>query len=427
VATSQPDPLAGPPLARAATIYVFSSGAAGAVNFLLMVVLTHLLTKAEYGVVGLLTATIGILGVVVGLNPQLLITVRFPVRSREQLKPLLSSMIPVTLVTALLALAVLEGLRAVWTVFRFPHWVLLALAVSAVFGVALSTGLTVLQMQGRPGRYGTVQLGGVVLGALVTLLLVAGLDFDWRGKLLGDVIGLSAAGLVMTVFLVRSGYLGLSFRVEHLREVVAFSAPLVIHGLAFWAINAQDRYFVTWLVGLEANGLYTAAYAFGNVLNILHAGILKAYTPFFYERARIESQKPRLARLTLIYFVLSLVGWGLFVAVVWLVVPFILGEEFRAGFAFIPWVALGYTFNAVRNFMAGYLYLAERTRLISGLTLGAAVLNGILNYVLILRWGAIGAAVATAITFGLLAAVTAWFAVRSWPMPWREAFRRREE
>jgi O-antigen/teichoic acid export membrane protein len=113
------------------------------------------------------------------------------------------------------------------------------------------------------------------------------------------------------------------------------------------------------------------------------------------------------------------------VAAVWLVLPLYLGEGYHSSFAFIPWVALGYTFNAVRNFMTGYLYLAERTRLISGLTLGAAVVNGVLNYVLILHWGAIGAAVSTAITFALLAAVTAWFAVRLWPMPWAEAFRRR--
>jgi O-antigen/teichoic acid export membrane protein len=402
---------------------MFASGLAGAVNFLLLAVLTRLLSTEDYGLIGLLTATLGILGVVVGLNPHLLITVRFPVLTRERLRPLIGALVPVTLVTGAAALLVLEAVRSLWADFRFPHWVLLLLVGATILGVAFNAGLTVLQMQRRPGMYARVQVGAVLLGALVTLGLVVGAGLDWRGKFLGDVTGLSLFGLVMLVYLVRKGYLGLDFQGRHLREVLAFSAPLAVHALAFWAINAQDRYFVSAMVGLEANGLYTVAYAFGNILNIAHTSVIKAFNPFFYEHARDEAHRPAIVRLTVWYLLLSLAGWGIFVGAVWLLGPVFLGAAFRSSLVFIPLVALGYTFNAVRNFMAGYLYLAERTRLIGSLTLMAAILNGVLNYVLILRMGAIGAAISTAVTFAFLAAVTTWFAVRSWPMPWRAGIR----
>jgi len=71
--------------------------------------------------------------------------------------------------------------------------------------------------------------------------------------------------------------------------------------------------------------------------------------------------------------------------------------------------------------MTGYLYVAGRTGVLAGLTIGAAVLNAILNYVLILWLGPIGAAVATSITFAILAVLTAYLATTLYDMPWRAA------
>jgi O-antigen/teichoic acid export membrane protein len=207
---------------------------------------------------------------------------------------------------------------------------------------------------------------------------------------------------------------------------VRYSAPLVLHALGFWAINAQDRYFVAAMVGVGATGIYTVAYGLGSALNLIHLGVLRAFNPHFYEHARSGyRERVAIVRFTYAYVVGSIVVLALFLGFVWLVVPVFLGPAFASSVVLIPWVALGYTFNAVRNLMTGYLYIAERTRLLGGLTLSAAVLNALLNFLFIGFWGALGAAIATAFTFAYVAAVTTVFAVRSHAMPWGSALRRK--
>ena len=410
-------------LFKASAVYIIASVVAGAVNFLLLPVLTRVLTQADYGFIGIFAATLGILSAVVGMNPNLMITVKYPQLGKPELKALISAVIPITIATGLISLLLMEALRFLWIDFDLPHWVIFGLAVAAVLGVGQSIGLTILQMQKKAVAYGSIAVGGGLLGAVVTLVLVLGLGLDWRGKFLGDITGMIIFGAALIVWLFRKGYVGLHIDRDALRKVVTYSSPLVIHALAFWALNMQDRYFLAAMVGIEETGLYVVAYAFGNILNLVHASVLKGYNPFFYEYAREEERKPKIVLMTYTYFLLSIAGLLLFILGVKVLVPVFVGERFTSSFIFIPWVALGYTFNALRNIMTGYLYLAEKNRLIGTLSLVAALLNALLNYLLIREFGAIGAAISTAATFAFIAVVTSVFAVRSYPMPWIGALR----
>lgn len=409
---------------RDSAVYIAATGASSAVAFLLLPVLTRLLTPEDYGVLGLLTATLGILAAVVGLNPNLLVTARFAVLPREALRELVSASVPVTAVTAAAAWTVLELVSGMWAEFDLPRWTHVVLVITAAAGVFRTLGLTILQMQRRALSFAAFETGGAVLAGTLALLMVAVVGLDWRGKFIADaaVVGLLGAGAV--VYLARNGYLSLLVSRKTVRAFVAYSAPLALHALGFWAINAQDRYFIAGMVGVSAVGVYTVAYSFGSILNLIHTAVQRAFNPFFYERARQgERERTEVVRFTYAYLLAAFAGWVIFVIAAWLAVPIFLGPAFENSFVFIPWISLAYTFNAVRTSMTGYLYLAERTRLIGILTGIAAVLNAALNVLFISQWGAVGAAVATAVTFAFIAGVTTVYAVRLYPMPWRSALR----
>ena len=410
---------------RASSIYLGASGASAAVVFLTLPVLTRVLSPEDFGVLGLLAATFGILTALVGLSPNLILTARFAVLSREATRDLISASIPITLVTGAMGWLALLMLSWVWRDLAVPWWVLLLLVSMAMFGVYRTLGLTVLQMRHRPKPYAAIEVSAALFAGILTLLLVLGLDLDWRGKFLADAAGVLVFGSGLLYYLGKSGYLTLSVPWERVRDLAVSSLPLSIHAVSYWAINAQDRYFVAVMVDVAAVGVYSVAYTLGQALNLVHTGLLRGFSPHFYEQARLgELERLSIVRLTYRYMILSLVVWAVFVLGVWLLAPFYLGSTFTAGIAIIPWVALAYTFNAVRNAMIGYLYIAERTRLIGALTGGAAVLNAALNFAFISWWGALGAAVATAATFAAVAALTTVLAVRAHPMPWRAGLRR---
>lgn len=410
---------------HASSIYVGSSGASAAVVFLTLPILTRILTPDDFGVLGLLAATSGVLSTVVGLNPNLIVSSRFAILSREALRELISASVPLTLATGALAWLALLTATRVWTDWNLPGWVLFLLTVMAILGVYRNLGLTVFQMRHRPKAYAAIEVGAALFSGLLALVLVIGFDLDWRGKFAADAAAAVLFGAALLVWLARRGYLTLSVSSERLRALVVSSIPLSVHALAYWALNAQDRYFVGVMVGVSAVGLYSVAYTLGQALNLVHTGVIRGFSPYFYERARLgESERLRIVRFTYAYILLSLLLWAAFVLGAWWVAPLYLGPTFAGGIAIVPWVALAYTFNAIRNCMIGYLYIAERTGLIGVLTGGAAVLNAVLNFVFIRWWGVLGAAIATAVTFAVVAALTTILAVRVHPMPWRLALRR---
>jgi O-antigen/teichoic acid export membrane protein len=416
---------ASPSAFRASSIYFGASGASAAVVFVTLPILTRALTPEDFGVLAILASTSGILGAFVGLSPNLIVTARFSVLSPEALRALISASIPLTLVTGTVAWLGMVMVTRVWSGLAIPGWVLFLLALMAMVGVYRNLGLTVLQMERRPKAYATIEVAGAFQAALLAVILVIGLEFDWRGKFVADAAAVFLFGCGVLVWLVRQGYVTLSTPASHIRDLIAASVPLSVHALSYWAINAQDRYFLGAMVGVGAAGVYSVAYTLGQALNLVHTSVLKGFSPYFYERARQgQSERLEIVRFTYLYVLVSLLGWVAFVLAAWVFVPIYLGPTFVAGVTLVPWVALAYTFNAVRNCMIGYLYVAERTRAIGALTGGAAVLNAVLNLVFIRWWGALGAAIATTVTFAVVAAVTTVIAVRVHPMPWRLGLRR---
>lgn len=408
-------------LARASTLYTGALLVSGGISFGLIAVFTRFLSPSDFGVLALLTATQGVLGAAVGLNPTLFFTAKFPALDRADLRRYGGAALLATLVTAALAYVILEGLGLWLEAFQLPHWVLAGLAVLGVVVAVRGLGLTVLKMRERPVPYAAAKVGESALTGGIGVALVVVLAFDWRGKYLGQLLAGLAVAVVLGAYLVRTRQIGLQTTRTHLREYVQFSLPVVPHSLGFWAINAQDRYFVVAMSGLEAAGIYSVGYTLARILEVANQGVLHAFSPHFYGRLEKGEGKDGIVLMTYGYLVFAVLGFVAFVLVMEYVVPVFVGPQFVDSARFVPWVAAGYTFNAIRNFMTGYLYVAERTDVLAGLTVGAAVLNAALNYVLILWVGAVGAAIATAVTFAALGLVTTYLATKLYDMPWREA------
>lgn len=405
-------------------IYIGALLLSGGISFGLLGVFTRFLTPADFGVLALITATVGILASVVGLNPTPFFTAKFPSLSPGDLRRYGAAALLTTVLTAVGAWVLLELLGLWFAAFRLPQWVLAGLAVLGVVAAVRGLGLTVLKMREKPVGFAGLKLFESATAGGVGVLLVAGLGMDWRGKYLGQLAAGVLAAIAAATYLVRSGDLGLRTTWEHVRKYVRFSLPVVPHSLGFWAINAQDRYFVLAMSGLEAAGIYSVGYTLATVLDVVNQGVLTAFSPHFYGRLERGDGKDGIVLMTYGYLLFTIAAYVAFVAVMKYVVPRFVGREFVDSARFVPWVAAGYAFNALRNFMTGYLYVAEKTNVLASLTVVTAVLNAVLNYVFIRLWGAIGAAVATTVTFAAVGLVTAYLATRFYEMPWRGAVAR---
>jgi O-antigen/teichoic acid export membrane protein len=68
--------------------------------------------------------------------------------------------------------------------------------------------------------------------------------------------------------------------------------------------------------------------------------------------------------------------------------------------------------------VTNYLVYARRTGLLAVSTFSAAIVTVLLNYFFIMRFSAVGAAMASAAGFAILFIFTWYFSAKSFKMPW---------
>jgi O-antigen/teichoic acid export membrane protein len=90
--------------------------------------------------------------------------------------------------------------------------------------------------------------------------------------------------------------------------------------------------------------------------------------------------------------------------------------KFASGRDVVPIVALAYVFYGIGFYVQLGMFLANRTKAIGAVSAVAAVLNLGLNYVLIGRFGMVGAAWATLLGFLIIAVGSYWFSQKALPL-----------
>ncbi|QWB95434.1 polysaccharide biosynthesis C-terminal domain-containing protein [Mycoplasmatota bacterium] len=97
---------------------------------------------------------------------------------------------------------------------------------------------------------------------------------------------------------------------------------------------------------------------------------------------------------------------------------YFVGEEFKQSVIYVGWIALGYAFNGMYLMVTNYIFYAKKTKYIGLLTGTAAIINIILNILLVPIYGPIGAAYATTIVY-FIQFISVWIlSSKVYSMPW---------
>jgi O-antigen/teichoic acid export membrane protein len=295
-----------------------------------------------------------------------------------------------------------------------------AVAVGVALGVMpLTNGQLIARvaflLPRRRTAYLTASLLNAILGTAAAVVLVRlGLGPT------GYFIGLGVGAAVALAFCVSAGGIARRDRWLDRREagvMLRYGLPLVPAALATWAIFAIDRALIASLKGLGEAGLYALASKVTAPLLLLATAFATAWGPF------IMREGPR-RRLELRARALPAVAGAAGIAFVWLVlfaeplVDALGGSDFDAADRAVPGIALGWFGWMLAIVLQTELAVTRRTTLIALVTGIGAAANIVANLAFIPRWGFVGAAWATAGSFGLVAAIYAGIEARTTRPPY---------
>ena len=200
---------------------------------------------------------------------------------------------------------------------------------------------------------------------------------------------------------------------DNLKKYITFSLPQIPNAILLWVVNLSDRYLITFFLGLAQTGIYSASYNIGSVIMAFYMPISFVLLPIvakYWDDGERLKVKKYLEYSTKIFLVLAIpASVGLYVLSKPLL-QLLTTSEFVVGGILTFLVALGYIFLGVFQINTLIILLVEKTKyrpLITGI---AGVINIVLNIILIPQIGIMGAAVATLISYMVIALIVSLWA-----------------
>ncbi len=411
-------------LAGRAAVYTTANLANSAIPFLLLPLLTRVLSPGDYGLVAVFSTTVTVLGALTGLSVHGAVSVRFADASVDMARytgTVLCLLGASTTVVILLALSAGEWLGE--RVGLGSGWLLAATLASAGH-FAAQVRLVLWQARGMPVHYGVLQVLQTVLNLGLSILLVLALDLGWEGRAIGISAAAILTGAIGIALLWRCREMVLQPSVAYARDALRFGIPLIPHVIGGVAIANSDRLVVAGIAGLHEAGIYAAGMQLGMLVAVLADAVVKAVSPWLYASlgkgdAAVQHS---IVRLSYLYFA----GIAMVAALTVLATPWLLhliGRDFRSSGDVLAFVAIGSAFGGMYLMVVSQIFYARRNEWLSMITLSVGAFNIALTWWLVERRGAVGAAQAFAVSQFLLFVCTWYAASRFCPMPWGQGLR----
>jgi O-antigen/teichoic acid export membrane protein len=405
-----------------AAIYLLARGVPGVIAFLAIPLFSRLLAPAQYGRYALVVATVGLLNALLFQWTRLSLVRYLPAYSSDASR--LKSTLLVSTFTPLLALGLIGGAFVLlpaardWRTLVGPCW--LILAAQAMFELCCEHARAGI----RPWHYMVLQLTRSITAVALGVGLVL-LGMGWWGPLLGTGIGMTLG----VGYAWRRDWAGVRWTIDRavLHRVLGYGIPLSLTVALTAVIGTSDRFLIALFRGEDAAGLYSVAFDFtSQTLTLLMMVVYMAVFPLAVRAW--EQQGPQAAREQMRANAALLLAVGVPCVVgISLLAPGIarlfLGESFRAAAAQImPLVALSALVAGIKayHFDAAFQFV-QRTLDQVWIVLVAAIINVALNLIAIPRWGINGSAAASALSFLIAMAMTAWIGRRRVALPFPAA------
>jgi len=201
------------------------------------------------------------------------------------------------------------------------------------------------------------------------------------------------------------------FHREYWMYSLQLSLPLIPHYLSMVLLGQLSRIMVQYYCGASLAGIYSLAYQVSLIMNLLITGINSALTPWLYHNLK-EQKYVDINRVTSV-LILSI---GTVSIIAMLIAPEITlilgGYEYMDAIWIIPPVLFSTLLTFVYSIYGTILFYYEKTQWVAICTTSGAVINMILNILLIPKYGYISAGYVTLGSYFILYLMYRYFSLR---------------
>ena len=378
-------------------LLTISNFASKVLVFLLVPLYTSVLSTEEYGIYDLIVSTVSLLYPLLTLNIVDAV-MRFTMDKdvdKKQVAYIGIRYVGISVLVIAMGLIPCHFLRIFESIHGLEIMILLYYVsyVMNQYFIQLAKGLEKVSCMAVAGIIGTV----VMLGGNILFLLV----FHWqlKGFMLANIL---AQAIPALYFFIKLHFLrfikdmkldkGLG------KEMLQYCFPLIFSTIGWWINSASDRYAVSYLVGIGANGILSVAYKIPSILNVFVGMFGQAWLiSAIKEYGEKQSGEFYAESFTFINMIMCL-GCSALIFLSKPLASILYAKDFYVAWQYAPFLIVSAVFNTASGLLGPILSAKKDSKAMARSAIYGAVINIILNIVLIIWIGVQGATLATAVS-----------------------------
>ena len=389
--------------------YTFCNILQKCLSFITLPLFTRLLTQEQYGQYSIYASWMGIITIFISMNLPYGSFSTAMVKFEDKREEYISSVQSICTVLGLLFVAIyLPFSKYLNKLFELPTELMLLMVIEIVMQTSILFWNGKMRFEYKYKGVVAITLVMSFLSPVLAYFFVTNSEEKGYARILGYALIIILFGLFFYVYNYIKGKK--FFNKKFWKYALGFNGPLIIYYLSQVIFNQSDRIMISHYSGTDKAGIYSVAYALSTMLVFVLNAINNSYVPWYYGKIKEgkSSDNKKVANM------ISLLMCVILLAVIWLapeIIYIMAGKEYYEAIWIVPPVTMSLLLLFYTQLFANVEFYYEKKWALIGASVGAAIINIVLNYIFIPIFGYIVAGYTTLISY-IVFAISNYFTMR---------------
>lgn len=379
-------------------LLTLSNFATKLMSFFLVPLYTSVLTTGQYGTYDLFNTTIGVLIPILTLNI-LEAVLRFGMDKaydKDVIVTLSTKWLGISTLFVALILIVNHFITVIPILEKYKFYFFLMFFTQAFSGIITSYAR-------GTDHVASLSVSSVIASGatiLANIIFLIPLKLGLSGYFLANIIGPFVQCVYLCIRL--KVWHNLKWRKDfsnNEKEMLKYSSPMIANSISWWVNNVSDRYIVTWFCGISVNGIYSVSTKIPSILNVFQSIFNQAWVLSAVKDFDPKDKGNFFANTYRTYNALMVLVCSGIIATDRILASFLYLGKFYVAWKYVPFLTIAIVFGALTGYLGGFFTAVKDSKVYATSTIWGAVVNIILNFILVPYLGALGASISTAVCY----------------------------
>lgn len=272
------------------------------------------------------------------------------------------------------------------------------LSLEVFLGVIISSNMSLLRAQGKGLTYSIFNVMNNSLYVLFTIISLLALSKSFTWVIVSHFVGTLITAILSYTYL-NEYWRFTRVEIADLKETFYYSFPLLFGSLLWWLTNWTDRFMLRGLSDFNQIGLYSVGSKLVSITNLITSAFATLWYPYAYSIFESKEAKNIFKKaantVALLTFIVALTLNILKRAIFNL----LFSADYIEGISVVPFLLLPIVLTTILVVVGRGINFSKKTHLAIYTNSSSIISNVILNFFLIPKFGATGAAIGTAVSF----------------------------